>query len=203
MPCRRRPLAFACLTAAPPAVQRHLHPCRNLSLEPLSARDAELLVERARMLHRLGDAAHKRSLLRGKNLGLLCESGDSEEARRFCRAATDLGARVSHLRPDLSRSSSDSDVGDTGRMMGHLYDGIECLGLDKALVRRLGSAANVPVYDGISSSNHAVAKLADQLGTADGLDERHRLIVQAILLRTLSHAMSITYWDSKPVCGPM
>jgi ornithine carbamoyltransferase len=160
-------------------------PLRNVSVEPLSTRDADLLLTHARTLQRSADAGQQQSL-RGKNLGLLCESDDGEDALRFRRAATDLGARVAHIRPELSLSSSDSDIVKTGRMLGRLYDAIECIGVDAVIVKRLGAAANVPVYDGLASRNHPTAKLAEQLGTGDAFDESHRFMVQAVLLSTLN-----------------
>jgi hypothetical protein len=104
---------------------------RNVSLEALSTRDVGLLLAQARALQSLIDAGQGQSLLRGKNLGLLCESDDGEDALRFRRAATDLGARVAQIRPDLSAASPNSEVVDTGRMLGRLYDGIECVGLER------------------------------------------------------------------------
>jgi ornithine carbamoyltransferase len=169
-------------------MQLNLHPLRNVNLEPLSTRDAGLLLTYARTLQRLADGGHGKSLLRGKNLGLLCDSDEREEALCFRRAATDLGARVAHIRPALSLASSDSEVIETGRMLGRLYDGIECVGVEGALVKRLGAAISVPVYDGISTDRHPTAKLVEQLGAGhgQGLDDSRRFMVQAILLSTLN-----------------
>jgi ornithine carbamoyltransferase len=164
----------------------NLYPLRNVCLEPLSAHDGELLLTYAHTLQRMADAGQRQSLLRGKNLGLLCESDEHEEAQRFRRAATDLGARVAHIRADLSASSSSSDIVDLGRMLGRLYDGIECVGLDAVLVKRLGAAANVPVYDGLASPNHATAKLVEQPGADRPFEEGQRFMVQAVLLSTLN-----------------
>ena len=158
---------------------------RDASLEALSTRDAALLLAQARALQTLFDAGQGQSLLHGKNLGLLCEPDEREDALRFRRAATDLGARVARIRPDLSADSPSSEVVDTGRMLGRLYDGIECIGLNAGVVKCLGAAANVPVFDGISSANHPTAKLATQLAGRQS-DERHRLMLQAILISTLN-----------------
>jgi len=163
-----------------------LHPLRNVCLEPLSTRDASLLLEYARTLQRFDQAGQRQLLLRGKNLGLLCEADDSEEVQRFRRAAMDLGARVAHVRPHLSVASSSADIADTGRMLGRLYDGIECLGLEAAVVRGLGAAAHVPVYDGIASRHHSTARLAEQLHAEHSSDDNHRFMVQAVLLSTLN-----------------
>jgi ornithine carbamoyltransferase len=167
------------------AMPFNLASLRNVSLEDLSTCDARLLLAQARALQSLIDAGHGRSLLRGKNLGLLCDADDREDGLRFRRAATDLGARVAQIRPDLSADSPNSKVIDTGRMLGRLYDGIECVGLNAEVVKCLGAAANVPVFDGISSVNHPTARLAAQLDGRQS-DESHRLMLQAILLSSLN-----------------
>jgi len=157
----------------------------DMSLEALSTRDASLLLAHAHALQILIDAGQGPSLLRGKNLGLLCETEGREDALRFRRAATDLGARVAQVRPDLSPASADSEVVDTGRMLGRLYDAVECVGLDAGVVKRLSIAAKVPVFDGISSVDHPTARLATQLAWGQS-DQSRRLMLQAILLSTLN-----------------
>jgi ornithine carbamoyltransferase len=183
---RQEVLRLRIVVVAAHAMPLRLHPLPNVCLEPLSAHDAGLLLARALTLQRFDQAGQRQQLLRGKNLGLLCESEENEEAERFRRAATDLGAHVAHVRPHLSAASSRSDIADTGRMLGRLYDGIECLGLEATVVKRLAAAANVPVYDGIASRNHPTAKLAEQLAAEQSLDESHRFMVQAVLLSTLN-----------------
>ena len=157
-----------------------------MSFEPPPTPDETLLLTSARRLQCFAAAGKKQLSLRGKNLGLLCDSGDGEDALRFRRAATDLGARVAHIRPDLSPASSDADFAETGRMLGRLYDAIECLGLDTTVVKRLAAAAKVPVYSAISSRDHPSARLVAQLGASDVFDDCHRFIIQAVLLSTLN-----------------
>ena len=62
-------------------------------------RDENVLLEQARILWRAAGDGTLRPLLKGKNLGLLCAVDDSLEAILFRRAATELGARVAHIRP--------------------------------------------------------------------------------------------------------
>jgi ornithine carbamoyltransferase len=181
-----RLLAPSLALAHRPAMQRNPAPLRHLSLERLSAHDSGMLTAQAHALQALIDAGQGRLLLRGKNLALLCVTDADEDASRFRRAATDLGARVSGIRPGLSPASPDSEVAETGRMLSRLYDGIECVGLDAEVVKRLRIAATVPVYDCISCANHPTAKLAEKFGGGRNADETHRLIVQAILLSTLN-----------------
>lgn len=147
--------------------------------------DVDALLEHARVLQRAAGEGALRPLLKGKNLGLLCDADDSVEAVLFRRAATELGARVSHIRPSLAEASPDQEVLQTGRMLGRLYDAVECLGVPRTLVARLGASAGVPIYDGLATVKHPSAALAERLGpAADPMDSR-RFLVQAVLLHTI------------------
>src|SRR5450755_5100006 len=101
-------------------------PLRNASLDPLSPRDAGVLLANARTLQHFAATGRAKSLLRGKNFGMLCESEQAEGAECFRRAATELGAHVAHIRPALSDLSEDAVLMDTARVLGRLYDAIEC-----------------------------------------------------------------------------
>ena len=118
----------------------------------------------ARALQRAAQAGTTQPLLRGKNLGLLCEVDDDADAALFRRAAVELGAHVAHIRPRLSELSTPEEVQHTARMLGRLYDAVECQGMAPALVQQVGNDAGVPVYDGIASQDHPTAQLAESLG---------------------------------------
>lgn len=154
---------------------------------PSVAGTAEALLASARLLQRSEPGADTEVLLRGKNLGLVCEDAAGADAMLFRDAAATLGASVSHIRPDLA--PPDGTVGSgplrTARLLGRLYDGIECQGLAPALVRQLASEAGVPVFDGLATAAHPSALLAEQLLGADSPERKRRLIVQAMLLLEL------------------
>ena len=152
----------------------------------MSPRDVNAVLACARSLQRAAQAGTTQPLLRGKNLGLLCENDDADAAL-FRRAASELGAHVAHIRPSLSDLSTTKEVQHTARMLGRLYDAVECLGLSPALVRQVGDEAGVPVYDGIASPRHATAQLARQLGGNASDADNRRFVLQAVLLNTLGH----------------
>lgn len=162
------------LTAPTPSVLAHSWP------SPL---DSDSLLASARDLQRAGGAPTA-ALLRGRHLGLVCEPEDSEEARLFLRAANGLGGRVTHIRPSALQldASGDEALKHTARILGRLYDGIECQGLEPSLVSRLGRDAGVLVFDGLASPRHAIARLAQRLDGAEPLESKRLLIVQAALL---------------------
>lgn len=158
---------------------------RRHAQESITPLDAGALLAQARALKLAAQSGAIQPLLKGKNLGLLCESLDDADAALFRRAASDLGARVSHIRPSLTMASAPQVVAHTARMLGLLYDAVECQGVASALVHRLDDAAGVPVYDGIATPGHPTAGLAAQLNGAESAGDNRCYVVQAVLLATM------------------
>jgi len=159
---------------------------RSLSASGLSPSDARAVLATARRLQRAAQSGSMDQLLRGKKLGLLCAEPGGAEAALFRHAAETLGAHVAEIPPSLSESSSANDVTHTARLLGRLYDAVECQGMTPTLVHRIACEAGVPVYDGIASLVHPTALLTEQLdGDAPPADKR-RLVVQAVLLSTIA-----------------
>ena len=103
------------------------------SLDRLSPGDLALVLANARLLEVSTSPLERQSLLRGKNLALICASADDADALLFQRAALDLGAHLAYIRPDLSEPSSSArlqahgaDAGTSlpgGRVPGSAADG--------------------------------------------------------------------------------
>ena len=113
---------------------------RALGPEPhdvLTSAEEDGLLASARLLRDAAASGGSRSLLRDKFIGLLAEDDDGENAELFKSAAVGLGARVAHIRPSLTERSDPQVVRETARMLGRLYDAIECHGQPPALVARL------------------------------------------------------------------
>ena len=151
----------------------------------MSPQDLNAVLASARALLRASQAGKAQALLRGKNLGLLCEA-DNGDAALFRHAATEMGAHVAHIRPSLSELSTPQDVQNTARMLGRLYDAVECQGLTPALVLQVASDAGVPIYAGIASDDHPTAKLAALLGEDTSPADNRRYVLQAVLLSTIA-----------------
>lgn len=126
------------------------------------------------------------ALLSGKRFGLLCTEPASVSARLFESAARQLGAQVSHVQPDLTLDSSPREVAETARLLGRLYDGLECQGLPHALVERLARSAGIPVFDGVAQPTHDSAALALLLEPGDTHELRRRCVVQAVIVDAVS-----------------
>ena len=172
----------------------NMHPTLSyhgvLAFDPIAPRDVAFVLDNARALQLAAQAGDLRTLLRGRKFGLLCEvdtdSDRASDAALFRRAAVELGAHVAHIRPSLTDLSTPQEVQNTARMLGRLYDAVECQGMAHELVHQMGVDAGVPVYDGIASQCHPTAKLDDLLGgDASKLDKR-RFVLQAVLLSTVA-----------------
>jgi len=152
----------------------------------MSALDMGTLLARALELQRSMRAGAPQRALRGKNLGLMCDASDDGDAALFQRAASTLGAQVAHLRPSLSELSTADEVSHTARVLGRLYDAVDCVGMPPDLVRRIGTHAGVPVFEAIASPRHPTARLAGLLDAEAAPDDNRCLVIQAVLLSALN-----------------
>jgi ornithine carbamoyltransferase len=176
---------------AEPARDRHimistLHTSAIPALQTLLLGQASALLTHARALQRAAQSGTIQPLLKGKRLGVLCVAANDHDAALFHVAAAELGARVTQVQPSLTDASTPMEIARTARMLGRLYDAVECQGLPPALVGRIRDDAGVPVYDGIASRDHPVARLAEQLDAGAPADDNRRFVLQALLLSTLA-----------------
>ena len=152
---------------------------------PASGRaDAAALVLTVRELQRAAQAGSVPRTLQGKHLCLLGSASGANPAGAFRDAARELGAQVTELDPARLALASDADVARCGRMLGRLYDAVECEGLATALVEGLRASAGVPVYDGLASDTQLMTRLSRQLDDAPP-EEQHRRVLQAVLISAL------------------
>ena len=161
----------------------------RLAFEPIAPRDVAFVLDNARALQLAAQVGDLRALLRGRKFGLMCEIDDdsdsASDAALFRRAAVELGAHVAHIRPSLTELSTPQEVLQTARMLGRLYDAVECQGMAANLVHRLDADAGVPVYDAIASQRHPTAKLDGMLGGDSPALDKRRFVLQAVLLSTV------------------
>ena len=166
-------------------------PIRSSLLPPgadlgrLSPGDLAMVLANARLLEGTTSPLERQSLLRGKNLALICASPEDAEALLFEQAALDLGAHLAHIRPDLSEAGGSPVLRHTARMLGRLYQAVECQGVNPPVVAELGREAGIPVYDGLASRSHPLAHLARFLDGGEEDGRNRRLIVQAVLVSTI------------------
>jgi ornithine carbamoyltransferase len=158
---------------------------RLLPFDKMPARDVDSLLALARTLQGDAPSGQPRRALRGKNIGLLCEAQDSAEAALFHQAAAELGAHVSRIKPSLALLDTSAHVQHTARMLGRLYDALECQGMPAELVQQIERDAGVPVFAGLASANDSLQQLAGLLGGTAAGDDARRAVLQALLVSTL------------------
>lgn len=144
------------------------------------------VLARAIWLQRAARSGDLPQALRGRNLALLTAAEPEPAAALFRTAATELGAHVAHVRPPLQDGRARDDLRQMGRMLGALYEAVECQGLPAVLVQRLADHAGVPVFAGLATPAHATAVLVAHLpGEAAPLDKR-KWVVQGALIVALA-----------------
>jgi ornithine carbamoyltransferase len=150
------------------------------------AEDMQALIEQAGALQRAYADGRSLPLLRGRNIGLLCPDATTPAARLFREAAGGLGAQVAHIQADRFARGGDSELANTARMLGRLYDAVVCQGLPPGVAQRLAALTDNLVCDGMAADAGIIDKLVRQLdGAAEGADSR-RFVLQALLLRRLT-----------------
>jgi ornithine carbamoyltransferase len=111
-------------------------------------------------------AGRAQGVLKGKNLGLLCDDPSQPEALLAYRAAVELGAHVSLVRPRFEEQGEAAALAETAHMLGRLYDAVACVALPRAVTDELRALARVPVIDELDIGwSAAASRVAAAAGT--------------------------------------
>ncbi|NDZ18404.1 hypothetical protein C7T35_25980 [Variovorax sp. WS11] len=131
--------------------------------EPLAARNVLATLAAAERLRTQARAGTAGQSLRGKNLALLLGPSPGADISALRRAAQDLGARVAEVRftEPAKPAPGRDDVHALARMLGRMYDAVDCEALAPATARRIEQDAGVPVYHGLCLDEHPARVLAD------------------------------------------
>lgn len=145
------------------------------------------LLDQARVLQRAAAEGRVQPLLRGKHLCLLCGDDSLPPARLFRQAAAELGGKVALIGISLNVHSDAQEVEHTARVLGRLYDAVECQGLDSTLVLQMARVAGIPVYDALAAKDPRTFVIAELLAKS-GVDSEaaRRFALQALLLQTIA-----------------
>jgi ornithine carbamoyltransferase len=155
------------------AMHHPLHHRRVWTLDELTREDVLALL---RLLGQLKAAAAQgdgRQPLRGRKLALLGNGrGDGQAGvpDPLQQAALALGAQVSRVRSQ----GLPATLGDTARLLGRLYDAVDCPGLGGEALQRLDREAGIPVFNGLADGDHPLGALAE-LATLQQLAGRRPL----------------------------
>ena len=127
--------------------------------EPLSAASLTATLAAARRLRCNARAGTAGEPLRGKNLALLLDPAAAPDLQPLRLAAQALGARVAELR--YAEPASTGDTLALGRMLGRMYDAVDCEGIPEPIARQIEQEAGVPVFQGLCRDEHSARTAAD------------------------------------------
>jgi len=147
--------------------------------------DTAVVLAYARILEREESTGTRHAWLRGKNIGSLASPGNGADETLFRQAATELGARVTPLRPLPEDGLAAIEIQVTARLIGRLYDAVDWPGASSELLQRIRSTAGIPIYDGLAAARHPTARLAELLRPDAAFADRRRFVLQAVLLATM------------------
>lgn len=129
----------------------------------MSGGDTLAVLDAARHLRDARRSGRPFGSLRGKNLALLYEPRWAPAADAVHRAAADLGAHVVHLSLASTQCAANDRMRDTARILGRLYDAIDCAALAEELLNEIERNAGVPVFNGLATDEHPSHLLAQLL----------------------------------------
>lgn len=97
----------------------------------------------------------------GKNIAILFQKDSTRTRCSFEVAAFDLGAGVTYIGPSGSNFGKKESIEDTAKVLGRFYDGIEFRGFAQSDVDALVKYSGVPVWNGLTDSEHPTQIIAD------------------------------------------
>lgn len=107
----------------------------------------------------------------GKNIVILFQKDSTRTRCSFEVAASDLGAGVTYLGPSGSNFGKKESIEDTAKVLGRFYDGIEFRGFNQSDVDALVKYSNVPVWNGLTDSEHPTQIIADYMTMKEKLGD--------------------------------
>jgi ornithine carbamoyltransferase len=139
----------------------HTLPYRRLWSDlALSQVDLRELLETAAALKQAGRRNSGWRPLLGRHVALLCaDAGRAAEPLR--RAIGDLGGTLALLNSREWRSNAADRIADAARLLGRLYDAVDCCDLPRDVLEHVDRHAGVPVFDGLARADHPMRLLAD------------------------------------------
>ena len=142
-------------------------PHRHLwSPERLSAADLHALLDTAAEVKRAKQRDSGWAPLRGRHIAVLAQQND-DATLAFERAVRELGGKATLLDARDWQSSAGARVADAARMLGRLYEAIDCSGLPAALLEQIDAHSGVPVFNGLAQPDHPLSAVGALLTMRD------------------------------------
>lgn len=141
----------------------HLKNRSFLTLLDYTPAEINYLLDLSAQVKREKKAGNEPRRLEGKNVALIFEKDSTRTRAAFEVAAYDLGMHATYLGPTGSQMGKKETAKDTARVLGRMYDGIEYRGYKQETVEILAQYSGVPVWNGLTDSDHPTQILADFL----------------------------------------
>ena len=182
LPFRHRPATVREPAAVPlPSLSHHF-----LAGHTLPDDLQQTLLRSASGLHRAAQEHPAFQPLKGRHVAIACRDPLQRAGDAVGSAAASLGAQVSYISADaLSFSPQHHGL---ARMLGSLYDAIDCRELSAERAIELQNLASIPVFDGLADAARPLRALLPAVADADAAseDEKFARLVQAALIETLA-----------------
>ncbi len=107
--------------------------------------------------------------LQGKNILLIFDKASTRTRSSFEVGASDEGAHVTFL--SNSHMNKKESLEDSAKVFGRMYDGIEYRGFDQKVVEDLARFSGVPVWNGLTDTDHPTQVLADFMTMEEHIDK--------------------------------
>lgn len=107
--------------------------------------------------------------LKGKNIVLIFDKASTRTRSSFEVAAYDEGANVTYL--SNSHMNKKESLEDTAKVFGRMYDAIEYRGFGQDIVEELAKYSGVPVWNGLTDTDHPTQVLADFMTMEEHIDK--------------------------------
>lgn len=132
-----------------------------LSTKDYTKEELLYLIEFSEHLKDLKNKNVPHKYLEGKNIALLFEKTSTRTRSAFVVAANDLGANAEFMGKDDIQLGKKESVYDTALVLGGMFDAIEFRGFKQEHVEDLAKYAGVPVWNGLTDTEHPTQMLAD------------------------------------------
>ena len=132
-----------------------------LNLEPLSPKEINGLIQRARYFKKNRLSAKERRLLQGKSVGLFFEKPSTRTRVAFEAAIVSFGGHPIFLAPNDTQAGRGETIADTARVLSSYLHALVIRTFGQERVLEWASAATIPVVNALSDLCHPCQALAD------------------------------------------
>lgn len=142
-----------------------------LTLLDYTPAEIQYLLDLAALLKVQKKSGTEQQALKGKNIALIFEKDSTRTRCAFEIGAADQGAHTTYLGPTGSQMNKKESLKDTARVLGSMFDAIEFRGFAQSDVEALALYSGVPVWNGLTDSDHPTQTLANFLTLREQIDK--------------------------------